>query len=754
MPRPLHRPSAWFWGDRGAVLLLVLIFGVLNIPLLAGWVSEHWDGEAMFAPYYHHVASLIRSGSLLGWSPFSNGGSPDFAEPQYGASSPITLGFGLLAGPGPLGYHLYWLGLWLGGGLGMYVLARAMSAPPWGALVSGLGFALSGFYFGHAEHTSVVYTYSFMPWTLWRVRAALTTGRWRPACEAGALWGAAALAGNPAVHFPGALFIGAASPAFLLPLPADRAGRWQAARRYALTMGLLSVVAVLVLLPAYGAFRYEVAGYSHRTVPLPREVILSHGYGLDWLTALFLPAYVPIKEGLPGWAEYDVSMRPIYCGAPVLVLAGFAVWRRRAWAEWTILFAGLFCLGTAMGTTLPLRGWLYDLVPLTRFIRHPGMFRGYFVLAATMLAALGAARVERLRRVPDATPRLRLLAASAGVGAFLAVASYLWISALITDSLLAKVPRSVPAHLALAWLGTLAVCLLAVHREGFRRFLPGALVALAVADLAVAFQYSAVAAFAVKPSMTSPGPAGPLDDLGAAGWNRDADYPDNYNLYDRRPSFVNYTAMRNFIQEDWGSRPALCASVSGTHRLWFAADVPTVPPTVAAYDAFKARGRTLGALPVVRHERGDLMKSSPTSPAPPAATLAAIAAAPAARPVAAEVLAYHANDLLLRVQAPADGWLLVTERWARSWETTVNGQPMATDGGDFLFRLVPVRAGENVVAMRYRIGWWYALIALSWTTLAAVAVGAWRGHARRQASPAPPVDALPAPVQLPALATA
>lgn len=727
------------------VSLFVLILVALNLPLLVGTVSEHWDGEAFFAPFYHHVANLARAGSLLRWNPFSNGGSPDFAEPQIGAASPLTLLCGLLAGPGPLGFHLYWLGLWTFGGLGMYVLARALTSPPWGALVSALGFALGGYYLGHAEHVSVIYTYSFVPWTVWRVRAAMRTNRWQPACEAGALWGMSALAGNPAVHFPAAIFLGVVAPVFVLPLPADRAARWRVARTYVVTMALLFAVGTVVLLPAYGAFCYEVPGYSHRTLALPREVVLAHGAGFGWLTALFTPVFVPYRAALPEWVEYDVSMRLLYCGAPVLVLAAFAVWRRRAWTEWVVLAAGLCFLGLAMGSTLPLRGWLYDVAPPTRFIRNPGSFRGFFLLAATILAAVGAARVEAERREPDAAHRLRVLAAVAAGGAALGVASYAWTSARLTDLLADWVPETAPLHLGLAWVGTLVICLLAVWKERCRRFLPAALAALTVADLAVAFQYSAPVAFEVKPSMTSPGPAGPLDDLGATGWNRLPRFPDNYNLYDRRPSFSSYTAMRNFIQEDWAQRTGLRPFVSGAQRVWFVVGtVPTVPPSVAAYDAFRKRGEGLGTLPVVRHERSDLLGLTLANAPLPPETLAAIAAAPAVQPAAAEVVAYHANDLTLRVNAPADGSLLVTERWARSWETTVNGQPVTTAGGDFLFRLVPVRAGENVVAMRYRVGWWYALIALSWTTLAAVALCAWRGRARREVPPAPPVGALPA----------
>lgn len=718
--------------------LLVLIFLALNLPLLAGQVGEHWDGAQFFAPFYHYVASLARSGHLLRWNPFCNGGSPDFAEPQIGASSPVTLLFGLLAGPG--GFHLYWLGMWLFGGLGMYVFARALGAPPWGALVSALGYVMSGVYLGHGEHLSVVYTLSFVPWTLWRVRAAMRTGCWQPACEAGALWGLSALAGNPAIHFPEALFIGATAPAFLPALPADRAGRWRAVRTYVITMGLLALVGIVVLLPAYGAFCYEVVGYSHRTLPVARETVLSQGCGFGWLTALLMPAFVTQAEALPSWAGCDIAMRQMYCGAPLLVLAGFAVARRGAWREWLLLAVGLLFLGLAMGSTLPLRGWLYDLVPPMRFIRYPATFRAFFVVSAAVLAALGAARVEAARHAPDADRRLRLLAGVAGGGALLAVASYFWISLELTDTLLARVPTSAPWHLGVAWLGTLLVCLTAVRQESFRRWLPLALSAVATVDLAVAFHYTQAITFELSPTARAPQIAGPVDDLGESGWNRLPKSFDNANLYVHRPSFSNYTAMRNLVQEDWGFRPGPSQLVSGPERVYFATAAPVVPPTFEMYKAFLARARALGTLPLIRHERAALLAPPPADPTPSPEALAALADAPPARLVPTALLSYHANDLALRVTCPADGFVLVTERWARSWQATVNGRAVALEGGDFLFRLVPVRAGDNVIAMHYEVGWMNGLVALSWGTMLVVGVASL--FQRLRAKPAAPVARL------------
>ena len=206
--------------------------------------------------------------------------------------------------------------------------------------------------------------------------------------------------------------------------------------------------------------------------------------------------------------------------------------------------------------------------------------------------------------------------------------------------------------------------------------------------------------------------------------------------------------MRNFSQEFWGLDRLLRPYVLGPQRVWFAADVPTVPDTPEVFEKFVQRAHAMNALPVVRQKRDSLLHPGVGLPAD---ALAALAAAPAAQPLECRVLAYHDNDLTLSVTCPADGDVLVTDRWSRSWQATVNGHPVAVDGGDFLFRLVPVHAGENVIAMQFHVPWVYALVALSWGTLALVGIVAlWKLRRPVERTSAPSAGL--APVAVPAVA--
>lgn len=732
-PRRTHF-YAWFQGDRGAVAALVALFFGANWPLLAGKVSEHWDGADQFAPYFAFLARVSRSGHFLLWNPFSSGGSPDFAEPQFGAFSPVTLLFGLVGGPGALAFRLYWLSVWLLGGVGMYVLARALAAPPWGALVTGLGFVFSGYYLGHAEHLSLVYAYSFVPWIVWRVRAAMTAGRLWPACQAGALWGLSALAGNPAVVIPAILFMGVVALAWL---PTGPGVSWRTrARVYAVTMLGLAAVGTVVLAPTYLSFRHEVVGFSDRGLPLPRELVLpAQSLGFRWLGSLVSPLIPLATYQSPGWPQIDICYLPVYFGAALPVLALFALWQQRTrWWVWAVAGTGLLFLGFTLGSALPLRGWLYDLVPPTRFIRHPPMFRGFFILSVAMLAASATGLIEQRRRQPEAPgSSLRSLAVVAGVCAGLSVAAFVGILATLPIDYMADTVPAAGLHLTVTWIGLALLCLTAVRWPRVRRRLPVALALLTAVDLLGAFALTGSMVF----EWASPPPAAPthpLLELGAPGFARAANAHGNRNLYDLRPAFVSYTAMTNPVRSQWEKDPLLLAKIVGPQRVWFADQAPVVAPTTANYTAFASRVHALQQMVILRHDRADLLRAP--ADLRPDGGLAAIAAALPAEPVGGHVRSYRANALALSITCPRAGFLLLTDRWSRSWTASVNGRRVPLDGGDFLFRLVPVVAGENLVEMKFQPPWVFPLLTLSWTVLLAVGGGSVRQvRRRRQVSP-------------------
>jgi hypothetical protein len=71
--------------------LLVGVLLAANSKLLRGKADPQWDAADFFGPSYSPVADHVRAHRLLTWNPWVSGGSPDFAEPELGISSPVML---------------------------------------------------------------------------------------------------------------------------------------------------------------------------------------------------------------------------------------------------------------------------------------------------------------------------------------------------------------------------------------------------------------------------------------------------------------------------------------------------------------------------------------------------------------------------------------------------------------------------------------------------------------------------------------
>ena len=219
-----------------------------------------------------------------------SGGVPVCVDPGTGAFSPITVGIAFLTGGHEWGYRVYWLAIWAFGGIGIVVLARYLSAPRWAAYIAAVGLMFSGIYTGHAEHTSILYAMSFVPWIVWRLDAAIRRKSLMAAAQAGALCGLSALGGYPGMVFISSLFAGLWMLAAMLPradivvrpsrlhccaggTPAPQApalqtivGRlWLLMRTAVVFYG----VAAVVMSPTYVAFVVETRDYSDRAAPFP-----------------------------------------------------------------------------------------------------------------------------------------------------------------------------------------------------------------------------------------------------------------------------------------------------------------------------------------------------------------------------------------------------------------------------------------------------------------------------------------------------
>lgn len=753
-----------------AALLLATILITANFKLVNGTAVPKWDGADFVAPYYVLIADHARAGKLLLWNPWIEAGSPDFADPQFGAFSPVMVTVGAITGGSERGFRIYWLILWFMGPLGLILLGRHLGAPPWGALTVGIAFAFSGFYTGHAEHTPILYSIAFLPFMIWRLDVALKSSRLRPAIEAGAFWGVSALGGYPALTILNGCF------AFLWVLgrlctheggfidgpsgtciSANGKKSWQTWTFAFLCMSLCFVIGVIILSPAYLGIFTEMIGYSDR-VGMPRAVAVESDAFHAGALLTFSSPYLSILKlygNFKLWEFTDVTMSSIYLPAPLMILAALAiVVRPRSSWRWWLSAVALLAVLCAASRHLPVRGWLYDVFPPMRYFRHSGLFRIYAMFSLLVLAILATRDIEDARRESRAAIWKQFLG-TAFFGAAAALAAYVFVMSAVEQ----PGPRFGLANfqLCFAWIGTLIIAVLIFLSER-KRVLPLLFLGLVIGDSILTYRLAKPTIYDTGETRTIWDKLNSLHrsslDLTANGLMRELHPPawtsehiHNKNLPLKLPTFENYVSLSNRFHQDMVYRPVLLGMALGKQRIWFSSEVKMVEPSDSSYAAFLQKSEALGAPVLVVHSRkamSTISKPNWTSPglAPSVSTdslavqrqqtVTSIGELPAAQRVGTKVLHYGPNDLTIQAFCPRNGWLLITDRWSAGWRAQVNGKPTDVLGGNFIFRAVPVQAGINEIKFSYHpLGWPFLLI-VSWGTVVLVFTWPWISNIPRR----------------------
>jgi hypothetical protein len=741
-----HRPTSRHDGQWGvAAIVAALVFLVANRLLVTGHAVGIWDASGQYFPRFVLVADHARAGRFLGWDPWTDGGLPSFSEPQIGAFSPIVNAFGLLFGGNQASFVAYWLSHWALGGAGIFMLARHLRAPAWGACVVALGYLFSGVYTGHAQHTTFVAGFSWIPWIIWQLDLALERGSWRHAANAGAIWGVGGLAGHPSITIPSGcfaalwaagrvLFKGDADASGSPPIsamhgsvPTSRLGAPSLASGIT-TLATMAAVGVLVLSPTYVGELMEGRGVHSRNRPLSRAEVGHNELPPEAVVTLTSAYPARVKAFFPDavWPWTDTSMVSVYSGVlvPLLALCALASDRRNRW-RWWLLGIATFCLLAAMGESLPVRRWLYDWGYPTRYFRHSSVFRLMFVFPLAVLALYGSKVVDRAARFRTDGAWTRL-AVGASLGAVAAIVAYEWFLGALPVT-----TGRVGPFVVLLWLAPVSVAVAARARQSARRWVPVMLVVVASVDALLAESLSRL-----MMEDTGEGKAQwvalgarhqPSLDLTRNGLFRteSACQPwtpsqcwRNDQLITKVPTLRAYATFTNDFHQVMSRHPVLRASAAGRDRIWFAPRVALAPVDDTAFAAFVRRTDELGAPPLVVHTRAQMLRAGAERSDP--GRHAEIDTVPAAQRLPVQVIVYHPNELTLRLTAPDSGWVMVTDRWAPGWRAEVNGRPVSPFGANFIFRAVPVRRGKNLVRFTYHPAGYPWLLAVSWLTLAGV----------------------------------
>lgn len=762
--RHLRARAEWYW----APLLYAAAFVFLYRPIFFGdgrQLGFGWDTIESYWPDLSYLAASLRDLEWPLWNPFEKGGSAYYASPERGTYYPLNW---LFAGYGAaVGEASWWLGQvkqWshhLIAALSMHAFLRSRSLPAPAAVVGGVAWLGSAPLLIH-KASSVIWPMAWVP-LLWLATDRLVTGpTWRRGAALGAAVALAGLSGSP----PGFFY------ALLLALPyglwrtagalwaarGDRQELVTSVRRLAAAIGVAATVALGLL--------WVMLGPAAELTALSQRAERSLAYALSFP--------LPSKATLIGLIAPLSGKWDSTLGVAAILLATCALaLRPRADGGVPILLLVLAALFTALsfGGGTPLLPWLVEHVPGFDLFRASNRYK---LLAAPALAALAGYGTAALLAAPRrwSRPRITALITLLVGGGILAGAALLLpvvhahpklpgpgFTAAIAA---ATASLSIAALLLPRRFGAAAASLLAVlilmgpqryvHAKGYAlearvderdaRWLEG------LAD--VRTQWRVYDEFVLEQRAGSRLGLREFRGYPAGGSLEYQRYADIVAMAKRRPEILEAFNIRYVLHGGHhraGKRPNHIRrpphQVAPQHFRRLRPHVHEAlhpAPAVAWYGAARfVEGPGSRALDQVLAAEGEdgIRRVVVLEPDARAAlgqdradALTAAAAAPP-EPVSGHIERYERSRVVLRVDAPGPGIVVLSDTHYPGWKVHVDGEPATSFFANTFVRGVAVGAGPHTIEWRFvpdrhglrLLAFWTALLA---AILAAVPPRRWR----------------------------
>jgi hypothetical protein len=704
-PREASNRS-WWLAQAG----FTLYFALLVSPLFIGGVEPRWDARDLGYPAFAYSADAFREGRFPLWDPYTNCGYPIHAEPGQPSSNPLGILLGLLIPDTALGFVAYWTLHWWWGGIGMFRISRLLGAIPLGGLVAAATYSFSGFFLGHAEHTSFITVAGWLPWVFFFAERAVRERSPGDALLAGTACGVSALGGYPAIVF----FTGVALGLWLILryLPPSEGGTSLGTRLSWIVATLLAVAFVTTAAwsPILNAFFTEGAGYTERIAPVSFEAA---NYGdsltIPALSSVFFP-YATIAGRQ--WLGTDIAMANAYAGILSIPLAAF--WwisgggNRRPW--WFLGFFLLMFL-LSMGGKAGVRIAAYYLLPPLRYFRFNSPFRLYWIFPLALAAGWG---ITRLAAVPSGRKAaLKLFLGWAVVATVTAGFVFRFLDFHQVDAG-AQFPRLfLPAILCLA--GAILFTGMAARGEDgvLSRSLPILLSVLVLADMGAHAWTNQETVWIERDSIRQaeryhkretvvPGEPGPRLPPFRFGFF-------NAQQVVKAPVAQGYVTMKSKGFDETLCKSGFVEILQSPLRFWLS------PGAESSTDDASA----LAAL-----SRSGIGKPLPVFVDPPVPGHSGERVIPGAFG-RTRILSYAPERILMEVEnpGPAGAVLTGTERITAGWKALLDGKPVTVLRTNLYFRGAIIPPGRHMLEWRYEPRGWKPLFILSYLSLALAAAG-------------------------------
>jgi len=357
--------------------------------------QAYFDNDllAQFGPWRAFLKDQLAQGHFPLWNPYLLGGTPFFADPQNMLLYPfnwLTLPFSV-----PMGLTVFFFIHMVWAAVGMHLWLRSFGLSKQACRAGALLFSLSGFFWLEIIHPPVLAAFAWLPWLFLSLEGLAKDAKPLNAFWAGLCFAMLFLCGSFQVT-AGAFYGGLAYFLFRCLQCRKSFSPFNFS-----TFLLLAAFLVWGALPLLGQLipTMEFAKLSDRANPDAQTEKANAQLSLNPATlGQFLFPRMTLKEGddmavalQSGKDAPDFPMAANwgYLGIwlPFLV---WGAWRRKD--KSLALFFSVFSLIVLVfcfGRFTPVHHWLSSLLPGLSLIRVPYRFLYLYVLAASVLAALG-----------------------------------------------------------------------------------------------------------------------------------------------------------------------------------------------------------------------------------------------------------------------------------------------------------------------------------------------------------------------------
>ncbi len=378
----LKARAEWYW----APILYLVAVGYLYHEVLAGDAGFGWDTIESYWPDLVYLSDGLSEGEWPLWNPYDRGGYPYSSDPQPGLYYPVQWCFALIGIViGEAGWSLIQLKMLLHHALAamcMHAFLRHRGLPKAAAVIGGIALIASHPWLIHKASNLLMP----MVWTplIWiATDRLLASPTWRRSAALAACIYLAGSAGSP----PGFFYVLVMATLY----GGFRAGEslWQRHQAEALSPHLKKLLPALV-----GSALLVFALLWVGLVPALELSQHTPRVNRDLAYALSMP--------LPMWPTLKALLVPTagqvdaYCGILVFMLASCALVLRPTRDRGAPIFfaiASLFFLALSFGAELPLLTWLVNHVPGFGLFRISSRYKCVFAPMFAVLAAYGAANL-------------------------------------------------------------------------------------------------------------------------------------------------------------------------------------------------------------------------------------------------------------------------------------------------------------------------------------------------------------------------